>query len=123
MDRERRGDQKLKWTQVSRDGIDERGLVDKEKEFEEGKQPGPQNQLLNFHFSVSIKSEKRFPEPFISSFTCTFHSLMEEGLLQRLERYFFFTQSPLRVFQSSTLSRSNSDFCRNSCPNFIECHF
>lgn len=62
----------------------------KKKEFEEGKQPGPQNQLLNFHFSVSIKSEKRFPEPFISSFTCTFHSLMEEGLLQRLERYFFF---------------------------------
>lgn len=62
----------------------------KKKEFEEGKQPGPQNQLLNFHFSVSIKSEKRFPEPFISSFTCTFHSLMEEGLLQRLERYLFF---------------------------------
>lgn len=31
MDRERRGDQKLKWTQVSRDGIDERGLVDEEK--------------------------------------------------------------------------------------------
>lgn len=30
----------------------------------------PQNQLLNFHFSVSIKSEKRFPGPFIS-FTWT----------------------------------------------------